>query len=161
MADPSLTLIDTASGEVVEATRNVLLERIEDLEKDLSNCERDLRRERRRTKALERNRAEERANFEQRQLVTELFEFWQRKTRHARSILTADRFDAIRDALEQGYSARQIAMAFAGIAFDPFCTNSKNGRTERHDDICVALKSGKSLEMYARKAPKRRTPRQS
>jgi hypothetical protein len=153
MAEPSIHLLDVATGEKVEATKNVLHERINDLEKDLANCERDLRRERRRSKALERDRQRERDAYEQKDLVARLFDFWQVRCDKKRSKLTPERFDALKRALEWGYSPREIALAIAGAAFDPFITVAKNGRLIKHQDLELILRDGKHVEAYANKAP--------
>lgn len=141
-------------GTLVEASEHALTARLIQAEEDLQGAEKALRKERRRSKALETEKQHERERYEQRQLVTELFEFWQRRTKHAKSRLTPDRFDVLRSALDQGYTPREIALAIAGCAFDPFVTQNRNGRSERHDDLTVCLRSGKALEQYARKAPR-------
>ncbi len=158
MAEPSIHLLDTATGELEPATRNVLHERIHDLEQDLANAERDLRKARRRITALEADKERERQGFEQRQLVLELFEFWQRRCKKPRSKLTSDRFDALRKALEAGYSAKEIAMAIAGAAFDPFVTQAKNGREIKHNDLELICRDGKHIEGFANKAPIKNGP---
>src|SRR4029077_2652568 len=97
----------------------------------------------------------ERDSYEDKQLVVELFEFWQRRTKHLRSKLTADRFDALRGALDAGYTRREIALAIAGAAYDCFETQAKNGRTIRHNDLELVLRDGKHIESFALRAPRK------
>ncbi len=132
--------------------------RIEELEGSLADAERDLRKKRREITALKRDRERERETFEQRDLVVRLFGFWQVRCHKQRSKLTPDRFDALKRALEWGYSAREIAFAIAGAAHDPFVTKDKNGRDVKHQDLELICRDGKHLESFANRAPNGRRP---
>jgi hypothetical protein len=151
VAKPALKLIDGASGEVVEGSDSNLYARIEELELDLANAERDLRKARRANKLLKADQQKARDDYPQRELVARLFDFWQVRTGHRKSLLTPDRFDAIKKALDWGYNARQVALAIAGCAAHPYVTKDR----VVHDDLSVILRSGKMLEEYARKAPRK------
>lgn len=154
MSAPSLRLIDGATGEMVEGDQNALMARIEDLEKDLENAERDLRSKRALITKLQREKDRERQVYSQRSVVEELFEYWQAKCNRQRSKLTPDRFDAIRNALEWKYTVQQIRLAIDGAAYDPFITRRKNGTECRHNDLELILRDGKHIESNACKAPR-------
>jgi hypothetical protein len=156
VAAPALKLIDGASGEVVAGDDSSLMARIEELERELQDAERDLRAKRRLITKLQKDKERERQNFEQREVVFKLFEFWQQRCQKPRSQCTADRFDALRKALESGYTPRQVALAIAGAAYDPFVTKAKNGREIKHNDLELICRDGKHLESFANKAPRRR-----
>ncbi len=130
--------------------------RIEELEGSLADAERDLRKKRREITALKREKERERQTFEQRDLVLRLFGFWQARCGKQRSKLTPDRFDALKHALEWGYSAREIAFAIAGAAHDPFITKDRNGRDVKHQDLALICRDGKHLESFANRAPRRK-----
>ena len=153
MAEPSLKLVD-ANGELQDGSDVALMAQVEELEQQLADAERDLRAKRRLITKLQRDKERERLAFDQRQTVIELFEFWQRKCGKAKSKLTPDRFDALRHALEIGYTAREIGIAIAGAAFDPFVTKAKNGREIKHNDLELICRSGKTLESFANRAPR-------
>ncbi len=156
MAAPALKLVDSATGEVTEGSRGSLMARIEELEGALGDAERDLRRKRKQITLLQRDKERERQTFEQRDLVVRLFEFWQARCHKQRSKLTPDRFDALKRALEWGYSPRQIAFAIAGAAHDPFITKDRSGRDVKHQDLELICRDGKHLESFANRAPKRK-----
>ena len=124
------------------------------LHEQLAGAERELRAWRSRWAKLTADRQADRDNYENKDLVRRLFDFWRERTGHERAKLTPDRFDAIRGALELGFSAREVAFAIAGIAFDPYVTTNRNGSIDRHDDLLIALKDAKHVEMYGRKRPK-------
>lgn len=152
MAEAALHLVDVSTGEKQPATTSAYMERIAELESDLSSAERELRKSRRLVKRLQTIQDHERESYPQRELVYRLFEWWKTKSGHKKSMLTPDRFDAIKRALDWGYTPKQIAMAIAGCAAHPY--RSDDGVV--HDDLTVALRKGKMLEEYARKCPKKR-----
>jgi hypothetical protein len=153
MAEPSLKLVD-ANGELQDGSDVALMAQVEELEQQLADAERDLRSKRRLITKLQRDKERERLAFDQRQVVFELFEFWQKRCAKKQSKLTADRFDALKHALESGYTPREIAIAIAGAAYDPFVTKAKNGREIKHNDLELICRSGKTLESFANRAPR-------
>ncbi len=142
--------MDGATGEIVEDRD----QRLHDLEEQLAQAERDLRTKRRQIASLQRDRQRERESYERREIIEKIFGFWQRKTKHPRSKLTPERFDAVRSMLEAGYTARELCLAVAGAAFDPFTKPAKNGRLIAFNDLELICRSGKNVEAYANRAPK-------
>jgi hypothetical protein len=156
MTPAALRLVNTQTGEIVEDIQlDNALRRVEELEADVANLEKDLRAKRALITRLNRDRERERRAYEDRQVVESIFGEWQRECSHPHSKLTAERFDAIRGMLEKGYKREQFSLAIAGAKFDPFCTKRKNGTVQRHDDIELICREGVKFESFANRAPKR------
>jgi hypothetical protein len=122
---------------------------------DLENCEAELRKLRRRLKAYERQKQDEREKSPNRTLILALIERWKVQCDHPNSNAhAADRFDMVQARLREGYTPEQIAMAIDGIAAMPYVgpqgRQSHNGRgSKRHDRMGIALGSGEDLERFA------------
>ena len=145
-------------GEVIETTLadvdQVILAQLNMARMDLANAEKELRKARRRIRALEAEREQERLDYPERHEIEEIFAEWQEVCGKHRSKLTADRFDAIRGMVEMGYSRREFTLAIAGAAYDPFTTEARNGRKIVHNDIELICREGKKFEAFANKAPR-------
>lgn len=154
MSEPALKLVDTHTGELSSGSDSALMARIEELEHDLANVERELRQRRAQITRLQRDKERERQAFEQRDVVERLFAFWQKRCKHPKSRLTPERFDAARACLEHGYDEEQMRLAILGAAFQPFTKPRKNGTVERFDDLELIFRNGSNLERFACRAPR-------
>lgn len=153
MAEPALRLIDATHGEVLDPANDTTALRIAQLEGDLDNLERDLRKARRRIKTLETDKERDRQLYVLRTTVEAIFTDWRQVCKHPNSKLTSERFDAIQARIEDGYTRDQFTLALAGAAFDPFIVKQKNGRVKRFDDIELICRDGRHFEDFANKAP--------
>jgi hypothetical protein len=115
---------------------------------DLENAEADLRKARRRIKALEADKEKERQLYAHRMLVEGIFDFWRDCTGHAKSRLDGDRFDVIRARIEDGYTEEDCRLAILGAAVDPFV----DPKRKRHDGIGLVFRNGEKLEDFANRA---------
>lgn len=157
-----LRAVDTATGEVAaDVDVQALVYEVEQLRSDLELAEKDLRAKRALIRKLQTDAEKERRSYLARDVVERIFDYWREACRHPNSKLTSDRFDAVRWALDAGYSEEQIRMAVDGAAFDPFITRQRNGRDKRHDDLALICSNGKRVESYACKAPRPSNPRRS
>lgn len=82
-----------------------------------------------------------------------LFNIWRRATGHVRSDWTFDRYLACERLLRK-YGHVTFERAIAGIAYDPWESEQKNGRIEKHDGWDTLCKSADRFERYCNKAPK-------
>jgi hypothetical protein len=108
-----LTVIDTSTGEVIEAQDP--LDEVKALRASLARQEKIIT-------ALRNDKARERKNYLRRGIVEEMFEAWQHATGKTRSRLTDDRFDAIRGLLEmkEPYTPEQWKLMLAGLEHYPY-----------------------------------------
>lgn len=155
-------------GEVV--TPEALVEEIEKLRVDLKMAQRDVRAKNRRIAEIERDKAEERKNYERRGDIERIWTYWNRRLGQDKA-LTADRFDAVRGMLEEeklvqvegrkraqrvpAYELEDFKRAIDGAWFDPFITQRRNGTEQRHDDLALICRDGKSFESFIARAPRR------
>lgn len=131
--------------------------KIAGLEGDLDALTRELATVIRQRDALKRDREKERETHPKRAEITACFEHWVERQRQARPkrrkfILSADRFDAVKARLNEGYTVEEIQLAIDGAVAFPFVVNgqrSANGRGERHDDLELVCRGGKRLEKLA------------
>ena len=155
MAEPSLRLVDTASGELTDPTTVIV-----GLEEVIAGLERDLRAKRTTITKLENaltDKAEAHALYPQAEIV---FAHWKRACNHPRSLLGEKRREAILSRLKEGYTVEQLCKAVDGLAYDPNQKPRKNGSMERYDDLEIAMRSDQNVERYANRAPRTEKPRQ-
>src|SRR5688572_7179815 len=95
-----LAPVDLDSGEIVDPEIAALHERIASLEEALKEAEKDLRVKRAQLTKAKKDKAEERAHYPRREDVNRVHAYYNRRLGTSRA-LTADRFDAIRDRLEE------------------------------------------------------------
>ncbi len=114
-----LRLIDSETGAVVTATENVLLERIESLEVDLSRAERDLRSKRRQLAAYEKDHQAEAEAHGLWPFASRMFRWWQAMLDHPRSEWTWQRFELVLPFLVgRKYGPEACLRAIAGRKAD-------------------------------------------
>jgi hypothetical protein len=159
------------NGELVSPEQ--LVAEIEKLRVDLKMAQRDVKSKNRRINELEFNAAQDRLTYPRRADVERIFDYWRRKTGHAKAALTPLRFDAIRGILDQqnsdivngrrvkepAYTLEQCKLAVDGLAFDHFSKPRKNGSVQVFDDVELAFRDGKHFEEFVKKAPKPVKPR--
>ena len=149
----------TADGELVGDMPSLsnVLGRVVELEAEVADLERDMRRARARERWLLSQLEDDRAGYGRRDEVEDIFNEWRRVCGHQNARLTMDRFDVIRKLLEvsrpAAYPREAFAAAFAGAAYDPFVTRRRNGSEHRHDDIALICRDGKTFESFIRRAP--------
>lgn len=174
---PGLHLVG-GTGEVVEHLEDAkLLARIEKLDGDLKAAEKDLRSKRRMITELQRNKVQERLQYERYKDVERIATYWHKRCRGGSARcnpMSPDRFDAVRGLLDQErivvdeetgkkrrepmYTLDQFKAAIDGAFFDCFVTKRKNGSVQRHDDLELIARSSKHFEEFIAKAPRRAEP---
>lgn len=141
-----LTVIDTHTGEVIEA---------QDPLDELKALRASLARQEKIITALRNDKARERKTYARRATVEEIFAAWQEATGKTRSRLTDDRFDAIRALLElkEPYTVEQFTLMLAGLRAYPFVvygTRRSHGNEEsRKVDIGYVCEKGARFEELA------------
>lgn len=149
----------TSEGEIVGRQPSLpeALTRVMELQGNLEDIELDLRGKRSTITKL-RSALYGRSEYERLAEVQEIFNEWRTECGHKKARLTNDRFDAIRALLDitepAPYPREAFSAAIAGAKFDPFITTRKNGSQERHDDIALICKSGKTFEGFIKRAPR-------
>jgi hypothetical protein len=108
---------------------------------------------------LRRDRDRDARSSELWPIVRELFDEWRRETALAagakkprRSKFTTDRFEVAMPFVRD-HGVALCRAAIAGIAFDPFVTQRKNGTAKRHDGWDLVFRSSDKLEEFAKRAP--------
>lgn len=162
-----LVAVDADSGEVVHPEVAALQERIKSLEDALKEAEKDLRTKRAQITVLKKNKIRERLEYARRDDIVAVHDYWNRRMGHKLS-LTADRFDAVRGILEEtrivvvdGKPVKAAAFEFPGDFkaaidggwFDPFITPRKNGTENRHNDLALIFRDGKTCQSFIDRAP--------
>jgi hypothetical protein len=180
-AEPArhLRVVDTDTGEVLTGTGLAELQaEVEKLRVDLKMAQRDVKAKNRRISELERNKAQERLDYERRADVERIATYWHRKCRPDDFALerprvnpmSPERFDAVRGILDQevpvpiegkkrcrhvpAYSMEECKAAIDGAAFDHFSKQRRNGSWEHFDDLELIFRSGKHFEGFRDKAPR-------
>jgi uncharacterized phage protein (TIGR02220 family) len=129
-----------------------LRSRVESAERDLDAAEKDLRQKRAQINALKKDRDSERKTYGKREQVMDCFNHWVERTGKTKSKLSADRFDAIKARLNEGYTVEQIKLAIDGAAAYPFVVNAQRSATgtgQKHWDLELVCRGGKRLEDLA------------
>lgn len=126
--------------------------KIAGLEGDLEALMKELATVIRQRDALKRDRDQDRQTHPKRAQILECFELWVERTGKTRSKLSADRFDAVKARLNEGYTVEQIKLAIDGAAAFPYVVNGQRaarGHGERHDDLELVCRGGRRLERLA------------
>lgn len=150
----------TQGGEIVsrEPSLTQALQRIEQLEGELQDVERERRNQRAHIKRLQSLLDQDRRAYDRRDEVVSIHREWAEQTGHRNSRLTDDRFDAIRALLEvekpKPYPREAFTAAIAGAVFDPYITRRRNGSEKRHDDIALVCRDGQKFEDFILRAPR-------
>ncbi|HZL17756.1 MAG TPA: hypothetical protein VFG23_08425 [Polyangia bacterium] len=150
----------SADGELVGRMPSLTeaLERIVTLQGQLADIERERRGERARVRNLMAQIHNDRGTYERRAEVEEITREWRGVCGHPKARLTDDRFDAVRALLEvtkpEPYSRESFSLAFAGAAHDPYVTTRKNGSRQKHDDLALVCRDGKTFEEFQKRAPR-------
>jgi hypothetical protein len=140
-------------GEIADLDVAGLQHELEQTKAELELLQQDFLKKLAEIRRLKADKERERKSYVWRETVERIFDYWREACRHPNSKLTGDRFDAVRWALDSGYTEAQIMLAIDGAAFDPFVTRQRNGRMKRHDDLAL-LNEGKRIEAWACKAPR-------
>lgn len=107
--------------------------------------------------ALKRDKDLTRQKHPKRAEVVEVFEHWcQRREQHTgrpcRSKLSADRFDAVKARLNEGYTVAELKLAIDGATAFPYVVNAQRvaeGAGPRRDDLELVARGGRRLEELA------------
>ena len=149
----------TADGELVGDMPSVenVLRRVLELEAEVADLERDMRRARARERLLLGQLEEDRQGYDRRGEVESVFDEWRQACGHRNARLTNDRFDAIRRLLEvtkpAAYPREAFTAAIAGAAYDPWTKRRRNGSEQRFDDAALIFRDGKTFESFIKRAP--------
>lgn len=150
----------TADGELHgrKPSLSEALERVAELTAQLEDLERERRRERAHVRLLLARLDDNRTTYGRRAEVEAVFDLWRTECGHKNARLSADRFDAVRALLEvkrpQPYPPEAFEAAIAGARFDPFVTTRKNGSQQKHDDLALICRDGKTFESFIKRAPR-------
>jgi len=162
--DPEQAGLYVVKGdEIISRTPTVteLLERNDELERQIADLEKERRQQRTVIGSLKAQLDESPLKYDRRDEVAEIFYEWQRVCGHERSRLTLDRFQCIRHLLDvvhpRPYPREAFSKAIAGAAFDAFTKRMRNGRLQRYDDIALICRDGKTFESFIRRAPREST----
>jgi hypothetical protein len=161
------------NGEIVPPHR--LLAEIEKLQTDLQMAQRDVKTKNRRIAELERDKAAERLNHPQRELILRVCRYWHAKCRRGDPRVKPDtphRFDAVAALVDleeliplaerdpdgpkfrRVYGPEAFKEAIDGAAYDPFCKRRKNGTVARYDDLETICKSAAKLDEFRARRPR-------
>jgi hypothetical protein len=147
-----------------------MLEEITKLKTDLKMAQRDVRTKNRKIAELERDKVQERLDYERRGEVERVARYWWRRCRAGdRKVhyMSPDRFDAVRELMdmerlvvvdgkkrkEPVYSMEDFKRAIDGAWFDCFESKRRNGSTVRYDDLTLICRSAAKFEEFIQKAP--------
>lgn len=163
--------VNDGTGEI-EGTVDVeaLVARVEKLEHDRRALEKDIRAKRRRITELERDKAQERLEHPQRDLIVRIANYWHRKCRGGDAKvnpLSVVRFDAVAALVEMTvivadekgkrheprYRPEDFKQAIDGAAFDHYAKQRKNGSWQHFDDLELVCRDSKQFEEFRARAP--------
>lgn len=148
MTPAQLTMIDTATGEVLEDGCPDCKLR----DSDLVLAENDLRRARREIRRLKADRDAAAKGHPRLEEIRHVFDLWREECNHPRAKLDTDRTFVIAEALDN-YDLATCELAIRGAAFDPFTTERKNGTTKRHDGLALIFRNADKVEEMCNRAP--------
>ncbi len=135
---------------------------------DLENVEAELRKVRRRVKALERGKEKEREAYRERSKVIAAITYYAELTGHPNmNVNASDRFDMIVQRRKEQYPfgdpleeapqepCATICLAIEGLAAFPYVgpqgrQSHNGGGSKKHDRMGIALGAGEDLERFAR-----------
>lgn len=165
--DPALVVLNIDTGEQLP-----LADHLQGLEDELAGAQRDLSTWRRRHAELQRDKEAEAKESPLWPAAVQVFDYWRKRCKHMGSEWNLDRFEMIRPHLERSNTgkgkasklteellARNIEickLAVDGIAFDPFVSEGKNGRSIVHDGLHLVFGSTDLLEKRCKMAPTER-----
>ena len=128
---------------------------VQRLEDEIRGLERALRAESRRYEELKRDKDAEARAHQLWPKAMACFEAWKKATDHRRAVWTTDRFWVIEPYLrKKEYGLDTCLRGIAGIAFDHFSVQRKNGSVRHFDEFERVFADAKSLEERANAAPK-------
>lgn len=149
-AQPARLRVVTDTGELLDQHPDVA--RLED---EIRGLQRALRAECRRYEELKRDKDAEARAHELWPKAMACFEAWKTATNHPRAVWTADRFWIIEPWLrKKEYGLETCLRAIAGIAFDCYSVQRKNGSTRYFNEFERCLADAKSIEERANAAPR-------
>jgi hypothetical protein len=168
-----LRVVVPDTGQVLTAEEvGQLQARIDKLEADRKNLEKDIRGKRRQITELQRDKVRERLDHPDREFIKRVAVSWWRVCRASNpriDPLAPNRFDAVAALAEMEvigvnpetgkrertwrYEAEHFKAAIAGAQFDPFETTHRNGKVERHNDLAQVCKDTTRFERFIQKCP--------
>lgn len=148
--EPNGHWVDGDTGEMTEHDP-----RVGWLEQQLEGAEREIRAWRARYAKLVEDKDAKAQEHPLYPRVKEMFKYWRKACRHPRSGFKTEHFEMALPYFEdkEHYGEEMIRRAIAGAAFDPFITQMKNGKSERHDHWSLIFKTSKTFERFCNKAP--------
>lgn len=170
-------LVDQRTGETFTAPQvEELLARVDKLETDLHMAQRDVKRKNRQIAELERNKAQERLDHPDRDLIVRVATYWHKRCKDGDprvDPLSPARFDAVAGLAEmtelrmvevdgkkrrrkvKRYDPAAFKEAIDGAHFDHFRKQRKNGSWQAFDDLELIMRDAKQFEEFRARAPKR------
>jgi hypothetical protein len=145
---PAYIVVDPATGEQLGPLDSHLQE-LKDL---LAGAETDVRAWRTRHANLKRDKEKEAREDPLWPEIIALFKLWQRLCNHPKSAFTPERFEEAKPHYER-HGRELCERAIAGIAFDPYCAERKNGTVKRHDGWHLVFGKVEKFEECCCKAP--------
>lgn len=156
MAEPARhlhLLVNTETGERHEFPDGCPHCSVKDDE--IKGLQRDIRGWAARYAELERDKDAEARASKYWPAAVEIFEAWKAATGHKNSEWTSDRFWLIEPFLRRKkYGYEKCLRAVAGIAFDHFSAQRRNGTTVHYDEWSRCFKGADEVERFVNAAPK-------
>lgn len=139
-----LRVVDTETGEIHENP---------DPSETIKALEAALVRAQSTITGLKAKYANDRATYAKRSLVEDIIDDWKVATGHPKSKRTDDRFDAVKNYLEKGYTREHFEMVLAGLKAYPYVVygvrRASGSKSDRKDDIAYVCEKGRRFEDLA------------
>jgi hypothetical protein len=154
-----------------------LIERLDKVTTDLHMAQRDVKRKNRQIAELERNRAQERLDHPDRDLIVRVATYWHRKAKGGDprvDPLSPARFDAVAALAEmtelrvvegedgkkrrrkvKRYDPAAFKEAIDGCCFDCYRKQRKNGSWQEFNDLELICRDAKQFEEFRQRCPLR------
>lgn len=170
---PHLRLVNTETGEFVPSQKlEELMAELAKVRGDFKNAERDLKIKRRQLTELQRDKARERLEHPQHELIERICKYWHRRCRHGDvkvNPMSPARFDAVAGLVEMEmlvavegkrrrrrewrYEMEDFKAAIDGADFDHYAKKRKNGTEQHFDDLELICRDSKQFEEFRARCP--------
>lgn len=169
-AAPHLRLVNAETGEFLPSQKlEEIQAELEKLRTDLKMAQRDVKAKNRRIADLERDKAQERLDHPQRDLIERICKYWWRRCRSQDAKvhpMSPARFDAVAGLVEMQtmvveqvngktvrrrewrYEMHDFKAAIDGAHFDHYVKRRKNGSEQHFDDLELICRDSKQFEEF-------------
>lgn len=168
-----LRLVNTETGEFVPSQKlGELMAELEKVRGDFKNAERDLKIKRRQLTELQRDKARERLEHPQHELIERICKYWHRRCKAGDAKvnpMSPARFDAVAGLVEMEvlvavegkrrrrrewrYEMEDFKAAIDGAEFDHYAKKRRNGTDQHFDDLELVCRDSKQFEEFRARCP--------